>query len=201
MVIPPLVITADESDQQPPAALLTDGESSLADSEAGGSMESSVALSSTVRDVVERKTKKEEEKTAEEAMHEAAIASLRSLYDRVDTTNPWNRYVAYKEDLLKAEDERKLGYYRHLGFSGRYFTAGQVLAARRKEKAIQLGLLDANKPTSRQENSSTSSSKGKEKGKKPSPSPAALPPVYADRGKKLAGTIATANPLHMPGDR
>eukprot|EP01039_Chlorochromonas_danica_P011098 gene11098-12361_t len=213
VVIPPLAITAnEETDQQPPA--LTDGESSLADSEAGGSMQSAVSLSSTVRDVVERKTKQEEEKTAEEAMHEAAIASLRSLYDRVDTTNPWNRYVAYKEDLLKPEDERKLGYYRHLGFSGRYFTAGQVLAARRKEKAIQLGLLDANKPASRQENSSTSSSKGKEKDKsKQTQEPSALPPVQTERGKKmkkkgegfvttkLVMTIATANPLRMPGDR
>lgn len=87
------------------------------------------------------------EPTEEEA-RAAAVAALQSLYDHKDADNPWNRYIAFKEDALKPLDERRLGYYRHLGFTGRYFSPGQVLAARRKEKAIQLGLL-AEKPSAR----------------------------------------------------
>lgn len=80
----------------------------------------------------------------EEEIKAAQRAALQALYDPNDVQSPWNRYVAFKEDALQPEGERKLGYYRHLGFTARSFTPGQVLAARRKERAIQLGLIQEN---------------------------------------------------------
>jgi hypothetical protein len=92
-------------------------------------------------------SKKKKVVLTEEDIKVAALESVRNLYDTTDPTNPWNRYVAYKEDILLHDDakDRKLAYYRHLGFGGRYFTPGQILAAKRKEKAIQLGLIPDNK--------------------------------------------------------
>lgn len=55
-------------------------------------------------------------------------------YDRADVDSPWNRYLEYNR---LGGEKGDLGYQRHLNFHDREFTAGQVLAARKKEQLLR----------------------------------------------------------------